>query len=233
MFNPKFTEQSFNRLKQQALQGLKQKKSQPSAVASDVFAKLNYGANNILGISEDGTEETVKNITLDDIKNYYNNYMTSVGTKVVVVGDITEKEVLPKLSFLDKLPRKKIELPKPEALASNVDKTKVYLVDIPKGAQTEFRIGYATGLKYDATGDYYKAYLTNFALGGGFDSRLNLTLREQKGWTYGASSRFSGDEYSGEFQFSSGIKAEATDSALAESMDIIKKYVQNGPTISW
>ncbi len=230
MFNPKFTEQSFNRLKQQALQGLKQKKSQPSAVASDVFAKLNYGDKNILGISEDGTEETVKNITLDDIKNYYNNYMTSVGTKVVVVGDITEKEVLPKLSFLDKLPKKKIQLPTPEALTANVDKTKVYLVDVPKGAQTEFRIGYATGLKYDATGDYYKAYLTNFALGGGFDSRLNLTLREQKGWTYGASSRFSGDEYSGDFQFSSGIKAEATDSALAESMSIIKNYVQNGPT---
>jgi zinc protease len=230
LFNPKFTEQSFNRLKQQAIQGLKQKKSQPAAVASDVFAKLNYGANNILGISQDGTEETIKNITLQDIQNYYNNYMTSVGARVVVVGDITQQEVLPKLSFLDKLPKKKIDLPKPEALASNIDKTKVYLVDVPKGAQTEFRIGYATGLKYDATGDYYKAFLTNYALGGDFDSRLNLTLREEKGWTYGASSRFTGDQYSGDFQFSSGIKAEATDSALAESMDIIKKYVQNGPT---
>jgi zinc protease len=230
LFDPKFTEEAFNRLKQQTLQGLKQKKSQPSAVASDVFAKLNYGDKNILGISEDGTEETVKNITLDDIKNYYNNYMTSVGAKVVVVGDITEKEVLPKLSFIDKLPKKKIDLPKPEALASNVNKTKVYLVDIPKGAQTEFRVGYATGLKYDATGDYYKAFLTNFALGGGFNSRLNLTLREGKGWTYGASSRFSGDEYSGDFEFSSGIKADATDSALAETMNIIKQYVQNGPT---
>ena len=230
LFYPKFTEQSFNRLKQQNLQGLKQKKSQPAAVANDVFAKVNYGDKNILGISEDGTEETVKNITLKDIQDYYNNYMTSVGAKVVVVGDITQQEVLPKLSFLDKLPRKKISLPTPEAITSNIDKTKLYLVDIPKGAQTEFRVGYATGLKYDATGDYYKAYLTNFPLGGGFDSRLNLTLREEKGWTYGASSRFSGDEYSGNFQFSSGIKADATDSALAESMSIIKNYVQNGPT---
>ena len=230
LLHPKFTEQSFNRLKQQNLQGLKQKKSQPAAVANDVFAKVNYGDKNILGISEDGTEETVKNITLQDIQNYYNNYMTSVGAKAVVVGDITEKEMLPKLSFLDKLPRKKISLPTPEALTSHIDKTKVYLVDIPKGAQTEFRIGYATGLKYDATGDYYKAYLTNFPLGGGFDSRFNLTLREEKGWTYGATSRFTGDEYSGDFQFSSGIKADATDSALAESMSIIKNYVQNGPT---
>jgi len=204
-------------------------KSQPAAIASDVFAKLNYGSNNILGISENGTEETVKNITLKDIQDYYNNYMTSIGSKVVVVGDIKENELLPHLAFLEQLPRKKITLPKPDATPV-VDKTKVYLVDVPKGAQTEFRIGYATGLKYDATGDYYKAYLMNFPLGGGFNSRLNLNLREEKGWTYGASSRFIGDEYSGEYQFSSGIRASATDSALAETMKEIRKYAQNGPT---
>ena len=230
MFNPKFTQESFDRLKQQTLQALKQQKSQPAAVANEVFAKINYGDKHILGISEDGTEETVKNITLDDVKSYYNNYMTSVGTKVVVVGDITEKEVLPKLAFLNKLPKKKIDLPKPESLASRIDKTKVYLVDIPKGAQTEFRVGYPTNLKYDATGEYYKAFLMNYPLGGGFNSRLNLNLREDKGWTYGARAGLSGDEYSSEFAFSSGIRADATDSALIEVMKEIKNYVQNGPT---
>jgi zinc protease len=230
LFNPKFSQQSFDRLQQQAIQGLKQMKSQPAAIANEVFAKLNYGDKNILGISEDGTEQTVKNLTLQDIQNYYNNYMTSVGAKVVVVGDITEAEVLPKLGFLDKLPKKKITLPDPNAVATAVDKTKVYLVDVPKGAQTEFRVGYSTGLKYDATGDYYKAFLMNFPLGGGFNSRLNLNLREDKGWTYGASSRFAGDEYSGEYSFSSGIRADATDSALVEVMKEIKNYVQDGPT---
>ncbi|MFL5741425.1 MAG: M16 family metallopeptidase [Flavisolibacter sp.] len=229
LFNPKFTQQSFDRLQQQAAQFFKSQKGQPAAVASEVFAKLNYGSNNILGISEDGTEQTVKNLTLQDIQNYYQNYMTSEGAKVVIVGDITEQEALPQLSFLDKLPRKTIELVKPDA-APAVDKTKIYLVDVPKGAQTEFRVGYATGLKYDATGEFYRAYLANFPLGGGFNSRLNLNLREEKGWTYGASSRFNGDEYSGEYNFSSGIKAEATDSALAETMKEIKNYFQNGPT---
>src|SRR5437763_4024733 len=229
ILNPKFTEQAFNRIKQQTLQSFKLQKAQPASIASDVFAKLNYGSNNILGISENGTEETVKNITLQDIENYYRDYMTSEGTKVVVVGDIKESEVLPRLGFLDQLPKKKIVLPKPDA-TPKVDKTKVYLVDVPKGAQTEFRVGYATGLKYNATGDYYKAYLMNYPLGGGFNSRLNLNLREDKGWTYGASSRFSGDEYSGEYQFSSGIKAGATDSALSEVMREIRTYVQNGPT---
>ena len=135
------------------------------------------------------------------------------------------------LSFLDKLPKKKIELAQPDATPP-VDKTRVYLVDVPKGAQTEFRVGYATGLKYDATGEFYRAYLANFPLGGGFNSRLNLNLREDKGWTYGASSRFSGDEYSGEYQFSSGIKAEATDSALSETMREIREYFQKGPSDS-
>jgi zinc protease len=155
--------------------------------------------------------------------------MTSMGTKVVVVGDVTQAEILPKLAFLDKLPKKKITLPKIDPTPP-VDKTKVYLVDIPKAAQSEFRVGYATGLKYDATGDYYKSYLTNFPLGGAFNSRINLNLREDKGWTYGARSGFSADEYSGEFAFSSGIKAEATDSALVEVMKEINNYVTNGPT---
>jgi len=229
LFNPRFTQQSYDRIQLQAAQYFKQLKGQPSAIASNVFAKVNYGPNHILGMSEDGTAETVKNITLEDIENYYKNYITSMDAKVVVVGDITEAEVLPRLAFLDKLPKKKIALPKIDAVPE-IDKTKVYLVDVPKGAQTEFRVGYATGLKYDATGDYYKSVLMNYPLGGSFNSRLNLNLREDKGWTYGARSGFSGDEYSGDFQFSSGIRADATDSALSEVMREIKEYSLQGAT---
>jgi zinc protease len=229
MFAPNFKAEAFNRMKNQALEGVKQSKSQPATVASAVFAKLNYGPNHIMAIPDGGTEATIPNITLEDIQHYYDNYMTSVGTKVVVVGDVKQQEILPKLAFLNKLPAKKINLPKIDP-APKVDKTKVYLVDIPKAAQTEFRVGYATGLKYDATGDYYKSYLTNFPLGGAFNSRINLNLREDKGWTYGARSGFSGDEYTGEFSFSSGIKADATDSALVEVMKELKDYVTNGPS---
>ncbi|HEV8079107.1 MAG TPA: pitrilysin family protein [Chitinophagaceae bacterium] len=228
LFNPKFSESSFDRIKKQTLQSFKQQKSQPATVADIVFAKLNYGPNHILGIDEGGTEATVKNITLADIENYYNNYMTSQDAKVVIVGDITQMEVLPKLSFLDRLPNKKIMLAKVTASPA-IDKTKIYLVNVPKAAQTEFRVGYATGLKYDATGDYYKSYLMNWPLGGSFNSRLNLNLREDKGWTYGARSSFSGDEYSGGYEFSSGIRASATDSALAEVIREMKGYLQTGP----
>ena len=70
----------------------------------------------------------------------------------------------------------------------------------------------------------------NYPLGGDFNSRLNLNLREDKGWTYGARSGFSGDEYTGDFTFSSGIRADATDSALVEVMKEFNNYSQNGIT---
>jgi zinc protease len=73
MLNPKFTEDAFKRNQKQVLESFKQAKSQPATVASDVIAKINYGPNNILSMSEDGTEYTVKNLKLDDIENYYNN----------------------------------------------------------------------------------------------------------------------------------------------------------------
>jgi len=229
MFNPMFNQDDFERNQKQRLEGFKLQKAQPAAVASTVFAKVNYGENHILGISQSGTEETIKNITLQDIQNYYNTNMTSQDAKVVIVGDVKEAEILPKLAFLNKLPKKKITLPKVNP-APPVDKTKVFLVDVPKSAQSEFRIGYTTGMKYDPLGDHYKAQLANYALGGNFNSRLNLNLREDKGWTYGASSGFSADKYSGTFQFSSGIRGDATDSALIEVMKDVKNYLQNGPT---
>jgi zinc protease len=101
-------------------------------------------------------------------------------------------------------------------------------VDVPGAAQTEFRIGAVSGMKYDATGDYYKSTVMNYPLGGAFNSRLNLYLREDKGWTYGARSNFSGDEYGGDYSFSAGIKASATDSALTDVLRIIETYRNDG-----
>ncbi len=227
MFNPKFSDDVFNRIKKQRLESFKLAKSQPASIADAVFAKVNYGPNNILGISQAGTEETITNLSLKDVEDYYNNYMTSKDAKIVIVGDVKQAEILPKLSFLDKLPNKKVTIPTVDATPT-VDKTKVYMVDVPKGAQTEFRVGYATGMKWDATGDYYKSFLANYSLGGNFNSRLNINLREDKGWTYGASSSFIGNDVAGEFRFSSGIRADATDSALAEVIREIKGYSETG-----
>jgi zinc protease len=90
-------------------------------------------------------------------------------------------------------------------------------------------IGYRT-IPYDIDGDFYKANIMNFALGGAFNSRLNLNLREDKGWTYGIRSGFgsSGYGYPGTFTISAGINASATDSAINEIFSELKKYVNSG-----
>jgi zinc protease len=227
LFSPKFTQSSFSRIQRQAMEGFKSSKGRPDVIADEVIAKVNFGKNHILGMSEDGTEYTVKNMKLEDIQSYYDNNITSQKTRVVVVGDIKQEEILPKLTFLNKLPNKKVEIPA-VAAAPEVDKSKIFLVDMPKSAQTEFRVGYATGLKYDATGEYYKTGLMNYALGGAFNSRLNLNLREDKGWTYGARSVFSSGDQTGDFEFSAGIRADATDSALYEVMKEMKDYATAG-----
>lgn len=228
MLNPKFTQAAFDRIQKQNIEGFKQAKSQPAFVASDVFDKMNYGTS-ILGLSASGTEYTIRNMKLADVESYYSNYMTSKDAELVVVGDITEKEILAKLAFLNKLPKKDIKLPDVPAPPA-VDKTRIYLVDVPKAAQTEFRVGGVTGLKYDATGEFYRLMLSNFALGGGFNGRVNINLREDKGWTYGARTTVFGDKYTGEFYFSSGIRANATDSAVVEVMKELKNYAETGIT---
>lgn len=229
LFNPRFTEQAFNRIQKQTLEGFKQSKSQPAAIASKVFAALTYGKNNILGMDDNGTETTVKDLTIRDVENYYHQILNSQDTKVVVVGDITQAEIIPQLSFLSKLPNKKTELPVPGPVTA-VEKTVIYWIDVPHAAQTEFRVGGSTGMKYDATGEYYKAGLMNYVLGGDFNSHLNINLREDKGWTYGARSGFNSNKYNGMFSFSSGIRADATDSALHEIVKEMDNYSATGIT---
>ena len=226
MLNPDFTQANFNRLQKQAMEGFKQYKSQPASIASNVFNRIEYGKT-ILGMSPNGTEETIKALTLKDVQDFYNNTFTSQGARVVVVGDVKEKDVLSQLSFLDKLPNKKIDYAKP-AMGTPVNKTVIYLVDVPKAAQTEFRVGMPTNVLYDATGAFYRLGLLNYTIGGDFNSRLNLNLREDKGWTYGARSVFSGDEYQGDYTFSAGIRADATDSALTELIKEMREYAAGG-----
>lgn len=226
MLNPRFTQEAFSRLQKQQLESFKQQKSQPSSVADQVWNRVSFGTN-MLGLSQAGTETSVKSLTLADVQAHYDNWMTSQGAKVVVVGDITQAEIEPKLAFLKKLPNKKTVVPSPTATAPKA-KGKIYVVDIPKAAQTEFRVGYVTGMKYDATGEYYRAGLMNYPLGGSFNSIINFNLRETRGWTYGARSGFSSDQYTGRFQFSSGIRADATDSALTDLLKDMRDYSEKG-----
>lgn len=228
LLEPKFTQESFERIKNQTIESINNSKTRATNVANTAYSKLNYGEESIFGLPVNGTEESVSNIELKDIEDYYNNYISQDGARFVLVGDIAGIGYKPIQDMISKLPNTKIELPKP--VLPNVEKngSTIYLVNIPKAAQTEFRVGYVTGLTYDALGEYYKNSLMNFPLGGAFNSRINLNLREDKGWTYGARSNFVGNDYTGNYTFSSGIKANATDSALSEVMNEITTFKNEG-----
>ena len=88
-------------------------------------------------------------------------------------------------------------------------------------------MGYPS-LKFDATGDFYKNRIANFIFGGNFNSRLNLNLREQKGYTYGIRSSFSGGKYMGMFSINSSVKRNSTALSLAEIIKEFKKYETQG-----
>jgi zinc protease len=199
-------------------------------VAGTVYNKVLFGKDNIRTYGLGGTEQTLPNITLADIQSYYDNYFTPSLASIVVVGDVVETEIKTKLAFLNNWTSKQVEVPAANANGLVADGTKIYLVDIPHAAQSEIRVGYLTGLNYDATGTYYRLGLTNYTLGGSFDSHLNMDLREEKGWTYGASSGFASGNYGGTFTASAGVRASATDSAVVEFVKDIKAYAETGIT---
>jgi zinc protease len=230
LLHPKFTQEAFDRIKKQDLQNLQVAKTQPAGVAGSVYNKILFGKDNIRTYGLSGTEQTVPNITLADVQAYYDNYFAPGLTSVVIVGDATEAAIKTKLAFLNTWKAKQVDVPGALANGPATDGTKIYLVDIPHAAQSEIRVGYLTGLNFDATGVYYRLGLANYTLGGSFDSHLNMDLREEKGWTYGASSGFASGTYGGLFTASAGVRASATDSAVVEFVKDIKAYSDNGIT---
>ncbi|GAA4417900.1 pitrilysin family protein [Nibrella viscosa] len=229
LLHPKFADEDFNRLKKQQLEAIANQSTQPVAIANNVYNKLLYGDNSIRAVPVIGTAETVQRISLDDVKAFYRNYLSPSVTNLVIVGDVEQSAVMPKLAFLSKWAAKNVTIPT-AAPAQAGDKTRIFLVDKEKAAQSEIRIGYLTNMPYDATGDYYRAYLMNYILGGAFNSRINLNLREDKGWTYGARSGFSSTHTPGPFTAQAGVKATATDSSVVEFVKEIANYGKTGIT---
>lgn len=224
---PLFSEADFNRVKKQQLESVKALTKQPVSIANNVYRRLLYGDENIYSVPSSGIEETVANITLDDVKNFYQNYYSPKVSELVIVGDIDQKSIMPKLSFLETWTGKEVKIPSLKMPADKL-KTKIYLVDKEKAPQSEIRIGYLTDMKYDATGKYYQNYLMNYNLGGAVNSRINLNLREDKGYTYGAWSYFSSGDDPGPFTASAGVRTNVTDSAVFEFMKEIITYADKG-----
>lgn len=226
LLNPRFNEADFNRVKKQRLEAIANQATQATTIANNVYSRLLYGNDHIMSIPSLGTKETVEGITLNDVKKYYADYFSPSISSAVVVGDIDKDAAITKLNFLKTWNGPKVIHGTEPALPS-IDKTRIYLVNKDKAPQSEIRMGYIA-LPFDANGDYYTSTIMNYVLGGAFNSRINLNLRELHGFTYGARSAFSGTKFAGPYTASAGVRGNATDSSVVEFLKEIKTFADNG-----
>jgi zinc protease len=149
---------------------------------------------------------------------------------MVVVGNLSEDKIVDALGFIAQWKGQDYEFTDYNAFPS-YDKRNLYLVDSPGAVQSVVFI-VDRGLPFDATGDYFKTRLMNFPIGGAFNSRINLNLREEKGITYGASSGFVGGKTLGWFEASSDLTAENTAEGIEAIFSEIQAYRESGITES-
>ena len=228
MQSPAFNPSDFERVKNQLIQTLEQGSKDANTLASRALKQVTYGNNNRVGLPGSGTIKTVSTIELNDIKNFYKQYFSPKQASLVIVGDVSKNEILPKLDYLklwhgsDYIVPVYSDFPK---VAAN----KIYFVDLPNASQSVIKYS-RRAMTYDATGEYFKATLMNYPLGSAFNSRINLNLREDKGYTYGASSYFSAGKTLGRFSAGASVKKEHIYDAMLEIEKELAHYQQKGLT---
>lgn len=226
LFKPAFNEADFMRIKQSNIQALQQSLKNPSVLSSRARDIVLYGDQSRVGLPDSGTLESIAAIALDDIKAFYQQYYSPSVAQAVVVGDVSKSKILESLSAIANWQGGAVELPS----FKNIDKetqAKIYLVDKPGSVQSVVSI-IRPAMTFDATGEYFKARLMNFPLGGMFNSRINLNLREDKGYTYGARSGFAGGKDLGRFSAGADVNAEHTVASIQELMSELSRFQEKG-----
>ena len=220
---PAFKAEELERERKSRLQSLKQQKDVATAIADKVFNLVVYGENHPYGRPGSGTIASVEAITRDDITSFYDRFYRPNNAVLIVVGDVTTAQILPKLEqALASWSAKPVPAEAAAVPARPADKPMaVYLVDKPNAQQSEVRIGHA-GAARTVDPDYYALQVCMTALGGQFTSRVNLNLREKHGFTYGARSGITYRRGAGPFGAGAGVFTAKTDSSLVEFLNELK-----------
>ena len=219
--NPNFTQEEFDKEKEKILTSLKADEKNVASIARDVQSALAYGKNHPYG--ELVTKETINNITLKDVQQFYSDYFVPANSYMVIIGDVDFKEVkkLVKNNFVSwtKATPPSFSLPTPK----DVQYTQINFVDMPNAVQSEVAVENLVSLK-KSDPDYLPALMANRILGGGGSARLFLNLREDKAYTYGAYSSIGNDKNSlSRFRAYASVRNAVTDSAVVELLSEIDK----------
>lgn len=212
---PTFPAIEMERLRKERLTSLLQTRDNPASLVGIAFARLVFGQTHRYGTPMLGTDATNTAMTVSDLKTFYAAHYQPGNAHLIVTGDVAAADLLPMLEktfggWKGPAGPPKPTLAPPPAPAAR----RVFLVDKPGAAQSQIRIG-GVGVSRN-TPDYHVIDVMNTILGGSFSSRLNLNLREDKGYTYGASSLFDMRSAAGPFLAGAGVQTDKTVESLQE-----------------
>ena len=228
--NPTFPAEELEKYRGRLLTSFVQRKAIPNAISDLVYNKLLYGKNHPYAKQLSGDEISVKGITRDDVANFYAANYRPNNAVLIVVGDVDGKTLMPKLekSFgaWQKADVKSVDV----GDAPMFDKPGIYIVDKPGAAQSVVAIGQVGVAR--SSPDYFPLQVMNSILGGQFSSRINLNLREDKGYTYGARTGYSFRRGAGPFTASADVKSSVTKESVFEFLKEIRGIRGNVPVTS-
>lgn len=188
VLNPSFPEEDFERLRRQRLVQIQQEKAQPFGMALRVFSQLLYGGEHAYGnpLTGSGTEASVQQMTRENLVEYHETWFKPNNATLIVVGATTMDEIRPQLERLFRdwqpgdVPQKNL------ATVQHQPGSAVYIMDRPGAIQSVIFAGHVAPPK--ANPNEIAVETMNTILGGDFSSRINMNLREDKHWSYGAGS---------------------------------------------
>jgi predicted Zn-dependent peptidase len=210
---PAFRASDFDRMIKRRIEGVRQSKGSPASVAGRVSGAVLYGPAHPFGTVV--TEESLNAITIDDCKKYVATYLKPGSARLFVVGDLTEAQVrayfekntaLAAWRGAAKLPA---ENAKPQTMAG-----RIFFVNIPGAAQSQVSMMHF-GPKRTAA-DFHPNTMMTAIFGGGFSSRINMNLREDKGYSYGARGGFNYSKQFGTFAANASVRTDSTYQTLLE-----------------
>lgn len=229
LLNPSFPQEDFDRLKKQQLVAIQNEKKSPVSMALRTLPKFLYGEGHAYGnpLTGSGTEESVLAIRRDDVMDFYQAWFKPNNTTMIVVGDITMTDLKKKLEGHFKK-WKKGEVPEKNlAKVGRMNKGKIYVMDKPGAEQSTVIVGHLTH-PYGGVDENANTMMNNI-LGGEFTSRVNMNLREDKGWAYGAGTFLVQAKGQRPFLGYAPVQTDQTAPSMMEIRKEIQDYVGGRP----
>ncbi len=213
--NPIFPQAEVEKYKTRTLAQLQFQRSIPQFLATEQFNRAIYGTSHPAALIAPPTE-SIKKLTTKDLTDFHSTYYRPNNAILAIVGDVTMKDIMPKLekAFGDWAKGDVPAVTIPPAPAQS--ESRIYLIDRPGSVQTVLTLG-TLGIERTSP-DYFAVLLADRVLGGGPSGRLFLNLREDKGYTYGAYSNFGGSKFRGTWTSSSEVRTDVTEGAMKEFM---------------